>query len=49
MEHLKVIEEALNIAAVKGCFNLQDTAIIVNALNQLKQELTPKELPKLKE
>jgi len=43
MEHLKVIEEALNIAAQKGCYNLQDSSIILQALNGLKEELKIKE------
>lgn len=47
MENLNILEQALNIAAQKGCFNLADSAIIVNALNQLKEELSGIELQKV--
>ena len=48
MENLNILERALNIAAQKGCFNLQDSAIILQAINQLKEDFKPKpELPDL--
>jgi hypothetical protein len=43
MEHLTIIEQALNVATQKGAFNLADTAAILNALNGLKQQLEGKE------
>lgn len=41
MEHLNLIESALNVATQKGCFTLQDTANILVALQGLKAQLQP--------
>lgn len=40
MNELKQIESALNIAANKGCFNLQDSAILFTALKKIESELS---------
>ena len=42
MEDLKIIEQALNVATQKGAFNLNDTAAILNALDNLNKALAPK-------
>ncbi len=33
----KILEQALNIAATKGCFGLQDSASVFTALKQIEQ------------
>ncbi len=35
---IKIIEEAFNVAAVKGCFNLNDSTKINHCLNVLKRQ-----------
>ncbi len=47
---IEIIEEALNVAAVKGCFNLNDSTKINHCLNVLKRQNEElKELYKIKE
>lgn len=41
-QSLQVIEQALNLSAQKGVFNLQDSTTIFTALRILKQVETPK-------
>ena len=36
---LQVIEQALNIANIKGCFKLEESATILTALNVVKNAL----------
>lgn len=36
---LQIIEQALNLATTKGCYNLADTSAILNALQNIKQAL----------
>ena len=36
---LQIIEQALNLATTKGCYNLADTSAILNALQSIKQAL----------
>lgn len=35
MENLKVIEQAINLAVIKGAYNLQEVDVIINALKEL--------------
>ena len=35
---IKVLEQALNAAALKGVYNLRDVQMILNALSLLKQD-----------
>jgi ferric-dicitrate binding protein FerR (iron transport regulator) len=35
---IQLLEQALNAATLKGVYNLQDVAHIINALNTLKNE-----------
>lgn len=44
-ESLQIIEQALNNATLKGVFNLNDTAFIIQALNKLNElvEIVPTE------
>lgn len=38
-ESIKVLEQALNIASNKGCYNLQNSAAIYTALNTLADHI----------
>ena len=40
MEELKIIAEALNVANLKGAFNMQESAKIMECLNSLSKKLT---------
>lgn len=40
MEELKIIVEALNVANLKGAFNMQESAKIMECLNALSKKLT---------
>lgn len=40
MEELKIIAEALNVANLKGAFNMQESAKIMECLNALNKKLT---------
>ena len=35
---IRILEEALNVAAVKGCFNLDDSVKISHSLNVVKNQ-----------
>lgn len=35
---IQILEQALNAAALKGVYNLQDVQMILNALSLLKQD-----------
>lgn len=54
MDELKVIEQALNVANAKGCFNLEESYNIKHCLEVVKQmpkqlELAQTEVKKLSE
>lgn len=36
MENIKIIEQALNIATLKGCYSIDEVIKINNALNEIK-------------
>jgi hypothetical protein len=38
-----ILGQGLNIANQKGCFNLEESATLANALMQLKQVLNPEQ------
>jgi hypothetical protein len=43
MENLNIIEQALNVANQRGCFTLQESAAILQALTELKNANTKKD------
>lgn len=43
---LQTIEQALNLATTKGCYNLADVSAILNALQSIKQALESTDAPK---
>jgi hypothetical protein len=46
MEHLNLLEEALNKATQKGAFNLKETEMIIISINSLRNKLNSDELEK---
>lgn len=47
MEHLNLLEEALNKATQKGAFNLQEVNMIIKSLIALREEQKIDEKPKI--
>ena len=40
MKSIEIIEQAIDLAIQKGAYNLSDASVIINALNELKNDTT---------